>query len=138
MYKNAENGNFPQLHNSNYSFFYKAPFNKKFYFRSFFLNTYTFPPYPYLTQVLDHCPRAGATYLALWRNQDENGKIYTSKNDVKTEYLRSWTQFCHDIFLLFKEGLLSYKYYDYENGGESSSHVIIELVGYGSEDIFLC
>lgn len=70
-------------------------------------NFYVYPPYNYLVQVADHCPKAVLTYMALWRDASSENKVNVFKKDIKNEYLTSLAKFRHDIFLLFKEGLVS-------------------------------
>lgn len=65
-----------------------------------------YPPYSYLIQVADHCPRAMATFLILWREKPNDLTLKYSKEDVSSHYLISWTKFKNDLRQLAREGLL--------------------------------
>jgi hypothetical protein len=80
---------------------------------------YQYPPYLYLEQVLDHCPKAGKTYMQLWQNMDRNNKLSISKEDIRTEYLTQVATFRHNLLLLVKEGLASID--------ETPSFIYVEL-----------
>lgn len=65
------------------------------------------PPYLYLIQVLQHCPKAGALYVDLWNHKDKENRLSIGKNKVRSEFLTSLAKFRHDLLLLVKEGIVS-------------------------------
>lgn len=89
-------------------------------------NNFRFPPYLFLLQVAEHCPKALATYLLLWREIDLNHKISILKQDVPSEFLISLAKFRHDLLLLVKEGLISLH--------ETKKNISIELVAWEEID----
>ncbi len=88
--------------------------------------SFTLPPYHYLLQVADHCPKATALYIRLWQHKDKYNTLSVNKASVRDKYLTSLAKFRHDLFLLSKEGFISYM--------EDFNEVAIELVEW-SEDI---
>ena len=80
------------------------------------------PPRMYLDNVATHCPKAIATYLALWDRKDKKNKIVIPKDELRIEFLTSVAKFRHDVLLLVKEGLLNLE--------ETPKSLHIELVGY--------
>lgn len=84
--------------------------------------TTDFPPYHYLIQVAEHCPKAVCTYMALWRDIDKNNKVVIYKEDIRTQYLTSVAKFRHDLLLLVKEALISIV--------ETKKTIHIEVVGW--------
>jgi hypothetical protein len=84
-----------------------------------------YPPYFYLAQIADHCPKALSTYLDLWRRKDDENKLNISKHDIRNEYLKTLTRFKNDCMLLAKECLI--------NVDESPNFLSIELVGWEDE-----
>ncbi len=90
------------------------------------------PPYNYLLQVLEHCPKAGALYLNLWKDKDKNNIVNIDKKTVREDYLSSLSKFRHDVLMLVKEGLASVD--------ESPGQMIIELTGWDidAEGFTLC
>lgn len=66
-----------------------------------------YPPIAYLLQVLEHCPKAGATYLQLWQQRDKDSRVSIKRADVRITFLTSLAKFRHDILLLVKEQLVS-------------------------------
>ena len=84
------------------------------------------PPYLYIFQIAEHCPKALATYLSLWREKDPRNKLKLTKNDVKIQFLTSLRKFNHDLLLLVKEGLVSVE--------ETPKAIKIELVGWHEEE----
>ena len=90
------------------------------------------PPYNYLLQVLEHCPKAGALYIHLWKDKDKKNIIKINKKTVREEYLSSLSKFRHDVLMLVKEGLASVD--------ESPNQMIIELTGWDidAEGFTLC
>lgn len=81
-----------------------------------------YPPYVYLAQVADHCPKAVSTYMLLWREMDGDNQIRIRKDEVRAEYLISLAKFRHDLLLLVKEGLVSIN--------ETPQKISIEIVGW--------
>lgn len=65
-----------------------------------------FPPYEYLTKVLEHCPKAGATYLKLWKFRDSEFKLKFTKNQIRTKFNTSFARFRHDLWLLVNESII--------------------------------
>lgn len=65
------------------------------------------PPHLYLCQVLEHCPRAGSTYLKIWREKNDENQLILDKENFRQEHLISLTKFKNDLFYLVKEGLIS-------------------------------
>lgn len=63
------------------------------------------PPYDYLVQVLDHCPKAGSTYLALWKIEESN-LVKIKKTDIRNTFKVTVARFRHDILLLSREGVV--------------------------------
>lgn len=64
-----------------------------------------YPPYLYLCQVADHCPKAIATYLLLWREKDFDCSVIFEKKSVPDEYLITLTKLKNDLRQLCREGL---------------------------------
>lgn len=89
-------------------------------------NFYHYPPYLYLTQLADHCPKAVSTYMLLWRNIDKENKVNVFKKDIRSEHLITLNKFSHDLLLLVKEGLVSLE--------ETPNWFHIELVGWDNEE----
>lgn len=80
------------------------------------------PPYLYLYQLAEHCPRAIASYMQLWRDKDESNRLTIYKKDIPTVFLKSPLKLRNDLMLLVKEGLASID--------ENPLTLTIELVGY--------
>ena len=87
---------------------------------------YESPPYEYLVIAAEHCPRAIATYLSVWRQADRDRKLHVYKKDVLSEYLKPLVKFRNDLMLLVKEGLISVE--------ETPKSLSIELVSWDEED----
>jgi hypothetical protein len=85
-------------------------------------NFQEYPPYLYLTQVLDHCPKAGSTYMKIWHKRDRNNEVRVVKKNVYSEYLTSLAKFRHDLLMLIRESLI--------NIDESPNEIHIELVNW--------
>ena len=83
-------------------------------------DTYQYPPYFFLLQVSEHCPKAVSTYLLLWRKADDNFQIQFNKKNIREELLISVAKFRHDLLLLVKEMLISIE--------ETPTKIFIELV----------
>ena len=80
------------------------------------------PPYPYLKQVADHCPKCVSLYMELWNKRDSKDKVAVYKKDIKTYFLTSPTRFKNELLMIVREGLASID--------ESPNMLVIELVGY--------
>lgn len=93
-------------------------------------NSYMYPPYLYLLQVAEHCPKAVMTYMLLWEGIKKDNKISVYKSDVRNEYLISLSKFRHDLLLLLREGLI--------NINETPKSLEIELVGWDGERAGKC
>lgn len=87
------------------------------------LNPYgEYPPYPFLEQVANHCHKATAIYLWLWRHKNEENKV--TLDNKKIPYLtgHGTAQFNHNLLALAKESLINY---------DKKDHLTeIELVGW--------
>jgi hypothetical protein len=83
------------------------------------------PPYMYLKQVLMHCPRAGETYIELWRAKDKQSKVRMDPYESEIKFMIKSRRFKTDLFQLVKEGLVSVT--------EHLNRYEIELVDYGEE-----
>jgi len=68
---------------------------------------YQYPPYMYLMQVAEHCPKAVALYLALWREIDKNHNLHVYKDEIQSKFMMSPTCFKNNLTALVKEGLVS-------------------------------
>lgn len=84
------------------------------------------PPPAFLIQVLEHCPKAGRTYLHLWEGKDLDFKLKVFKKTIKTDYLTSTARFGHDLLLLAREGLI--------NIHETPACFHVEVVAWGDID----
>ncbi len=81
-----------------------------------------YPPYAYLTQVLQHCPKAGLTYLKLWSEKNLSNEITVENNKIQNIFFVSKTKFKNDLLLLVNEGLISVNEYP--------SCLVIEMTGW--------
>ena len=86
-----------------------------------------YPPYPYLEQVLSHCPKAGYTYLYLWKHRDCENFLQIKRLDISTQTLISTATFMHNLRLLASEGLISFE--------EKAADVVIEIVDWDFDDL---
>jgi hypothetical protein len=84
-----------------------------------------YPPYFYLKQLADHCPKAVSTYMTLWRSVDAEHKLSVLKKEIREQYLISLSKFRHDLLMLVKEGLVSID--------ETTDILNIELVSWDAE-----
>ena len=84
------------------------------------------PPFFYLLQIAEHCPRALTCYLMLWRDMDRDFMIHVHKDDVRRKYLMSPTKFMNDLLLIRKEGLVSID--------ETPNMYHLELTGWDEEE----
>lgn len=91
-------------------------------------STLDMPPYHYLRQVLDHCPKAGLTYIDIWARMDKDNRIKIDKEAIRNNFLVSLSKFRHDLLLLVKEGLISIE--------ETPKTIKIEVVGWDDEEDF--
>lgn len=87
------------------------------------------PPYMYLTQVLNHCPRAASTYIELWRHKDKHHKIVVAKNQVRNQFLIGSAKFMNDLLALVREGLINVD----QDSLDQWNRLSIELVNYEEE-----
>jgi hypothetical protein len=85
-----------------------------------------YPPMPYLEQVLNHCSRAGQTYVWLWKHADDNKVCHVRASHIAEATLISKATFKHSLRALCREGLLSFQ--------ESDDIMEIELTGWDDED----
>ncbi len=85
-----------------------------------------YPPYIYLKQVAEHCPKAVSTYMTIWNLMNVENKFNVYKEDVRNELLISLAKFRHDLLLLVKEGLVSIE--------ETEKSIQIELVDWDEID----
>ena len=81
------------------------------------------PPYPFLKQVLSHCPKAADSYCYIWENRDKNGITTLTKEDMP--YFVHKNALMASLKRLSKEGLLRYV--------EKDGEIFVELVQW--EDI---
>lgn len=84
-----------------------------------------FPPYLYLENVLEHCPKAGFTYLQIWKKRNHENKFSIEKSKVREAFLMSLAKFRHDLLLLVKEGLI--------NIDENKENIAIEMVSWDTD-----
>lgn len=91
-------------------------------------NSHRYPPYLYLQQIVDYCPKAASTYMLLWRSIDKENKLDVFKKDIRSEYLISLAKFRHDLLLLVKEGLVSLE--------ETPQWLHVEVVGWDEEVLY--
>lgn len=89
-------------------------------------NVFDLPPYPYLAQILSHCPKAASTYISIWRARDENNAITVNKSEIRNSFLITPTRFKNDMLVLVKEGLISVE--------ESPKMLQIDVVGWDEEE----
>jgi len=87
---------------------------------------YELPPYHYLLQIADHCPKAVGLYIRLWNERDKYNSLTVEKWCVREKYSSTLAKFRHDLFLLSKEGLASYM--------ENFDEIAIELIEWSAED----
>ena len=79
-----------------------------------------YPPMPYLEQVINHCPKAGRTYLTLWNIKGKTSAITLKKKRIPDVALQSAHCFRENLRSLALEGLVSY--------AEKGDNLLIELV----------
>jgi hypothetical protein len=93
---------------------------------------YDGPPSMYLEQVLDHCPKAGSTYMKLWRMKDFDNCLTVAKSEIPSLFLIKKQKFQDDLLLLAKEQLI--------NVDTSPNMISIEMVGWDidAEGLTLC
>jgi len=88
------------------------------------------PPYLYLVQVLQHCPRSGVLYLELWKNKNKNNSLRIIKDTIRQDYLTTITKMRTDLLSLAREALISFE--------ETSHTILVELVGWDDEKQDAC
>jgi|SRR5271170_1324758 len=88
---------------------------------------YEYPPYMYLEQVLNHCPKAAFLYWKLWRERDVLNNVKIPKDEIPELYGFTKRRFDYDIMLLMNEGLISNKMI-------CDEEIILELVGWDQMD----
>lgn len=84
-----------------------------------------YPPLPYLELVTQHCHKAAATYMALWKKRDKENCLIIKKSDIHEDYLMNVSSFNHNLRLLAKECVLNYE--------DHPKHIKIELVGWDED-----
>lgn len=85
------------------------------------MTTDLYPPYDYLIQVMQHCPRAGLAYLLLWKDKNSDFCVSYEKQKITDEYYIPWKKFKTDLAYLQKEKVIKFAV-DVEN-----SNVIVIL-----------
>lgn len=63
------------------------------------------PPFHYMRDVTEHCPKAARTYMELWVRKDKDYMVRLRKTEIRAELLISMAKFRHDLMLLVSEGL---------------------------------
>lgn len=86
-----------------------------------------YPPYHFLKQVVNHCPKAASVYMDIWERRDEQNCFSTSYKVIGEEFLISKAAFRNAIRMLCKEGLLNFC------EPEDQDRVTIELVDWNSD-----
>ncbi len=66
-----------------------------------------YPPQPYFSSVLAHCPKAATTYCHIWKHQDDGGIYRVEKKAIADEFLLHPTTVKGHLRALCREGLLS-------------------------------
>jgi|GEM_PF-5789916 hypothetical protein len=89
------------------------------------------PPYPYLSQVLKHCPLAASTYVELWRHKNNKHQVVIDKDNIRNTFLVAPTKFRNDCFSLVNEGLINVDETKTKEG--SWYKMLIELVNFEDE-----
>lgn len=69
-----------------------------------------FPPYDYLNQILEHCPRAGSIYLMLWKDKNDKNRVFYFKKDITDVHFIEWKRFKTDLVKLQKEKVLEFSF----------------------------
>ena len=67
-----------------------------------FLSEY--PPQPYFSQVLTHCPKAASTYCHIWKHKGEDDIYRIEKKDIGDEFLLHPTTVRGHLRALCREG----------------------------------
>jgi hypothetical protein len=93
------------------------------------------PPWLYLFQVANHCPKAVSIYMLLWDKKDDFNRIKVKLSDIRIEYLTTFAKFSNQLLYLVKEGLINVNQRTNKTGEEI---LIIELVGWDEEDKSIC
>lgn len=71
-----------------------------------------YPPYMFLHQVADHIPETSKTFLYLWRERDDDHRIFVTRQDVVDKAFFSWTKFQNDLRKLAGNDLLEFTFAD--------------------------
>lgn len=66
-----------------------------------------YPPYPYLKQVLEHCPKSASLYMDLWESRNKESSVQIKKDEIKSRFFTSLYLFETSLMKLVKEGLVS-------------------------------
>ena len=74
----------------------------------------------FLEQVINHCPKAGRTYLTLWNIKGKASTVNLKKKRIPDIALQSAHTFRENLRSLALEGLVSF--------AEKGDHLHIELV----------
>jgi hypothetical protein len=88
------------------------------------LDLFACPPFDYLFYVAKNCPLAIYTYLCLWRNQDRDGRLFRTRDQIRDEDSESWTCFVNNLRRLQKHDLLEF------NFANDKDAVVIILAAY--------
>ena len=88
-------------------------------------NMFEYPPQPYFTEVLSHCPKAASTYCHIWKHQDNDGVYRVYKKDIADEFLLHPSTVRGHLRALCREGLI--------NIDETPNTLNVELVQWDSE-----
>lgn len=67
-----------------------------------------YPPMAYLEQVINHCPKAGRTYLTLWNIKGKQNSLKIAKKKIPDLALQSAHCFRENLRSLALEGLVSF------------------------------
>lgn len=85
-----------------------------------------YPPYMFLIQVSNHCPRAVSLYMDLWSKRDQKSRIRVHGVEIEKTFLISRTKFRNYLMDLLREGLI--------NIDQKGDIFTIEMVGWGEID----
>lgn len=86
-----------------------------------------YPPYQFLKQVVNHCPKAASVYMDIWERRDEQNCFSTTYKKLSEDLLISKPAFKSALRQLCKEGLLNFC------EREVDGKVTIELVDWDSD-----
>ncbi len=88
-------------------------------------NSWDYPPYPFLSQVLQHCPQAGKLYLDLWKTQDKEGFSVLQKKEISSLFYLHPLAFKRKLLDLCSEGVCSLM--------EEDDKYVIEFISWDKE-----